>query len=251
MNNLSLNRIKFLASLHQKKHRLEQQKVVVEGLRVIRQMMDNGIEPEELYISQRKPEYTDILGRIDRDRVFDLETKDFSRITDTRSPQGIAALFPNVSIPLSEYNFLIYLDHISDPGNLGTILRTAAAAGVDGIVLSPDCCEATNPKVVRASLGASMFMPVEEREPAWLSGFENVLVADMKGENVFEVERLPHPLVLVIGSEAHGVSQDVMNHCTKKISIPMTERMESLNAAVSASILIYEIRNKSSIHDPR
>ncbi len=242
---ITLNRIKFLASLHQKKFRIEHAQTVVEGLRVIRQMMDNGLTPEELYFSQPKPEYNDIIDRIDADRVFQLDTRDFSRITETRSPQGIAALFPIVPKPLNERNFLLYLDRVSDPGNMGAIMRTAAAAGVDGIVLSPECCEATNPKVVRASLGASMFMPVEIHDAKWLTGFESVLAADMNGENIFEVEHLPCPLALVIGSEAHGISPEVLSLCTKRLSIPMTDHMESLNAAVSSAILIYEIRRKN------
>ncbi len=245
-NQLTHNQVKFLASLSQKKNRIEHGRTVVEGVRVLKQLLDNGLCPDEIYITHEKPEYADILRKAASAPVFELNTREFNRITDTLSPQGIAALFPIEQSTLEKRNFLLYLDHISDPGNMGAIMRTAAAAGVDGVVLSPECCELSNPKVIRSSLGASLFMPSEVHDPSWLSSFDYVYAADASGEDVFTNDNLLYPIILVIGSEAHGLSEEVKSLCDKTLSIPMTNRMESLNAAVSTAVLIYEIRRKNT-----
>ncbi len=240
---LALNHLKLLASLNRKKNRVENGKVVVEGLRTIRQLLDNGIQPEQLYITEAKPDYDCIIRSMPADSCYQLRDRDFSRISETQAPQGIAALYPIREIPIVQKDFLIFLDNVSDPGNLGTIFRTAAAAGVDGIILSPECCERTNPKVIRSSLGASMSLPSEIRESLWLKeSATEILVADMDGEDIFTISNLACPIILVIGSEAHGISPEVRRLASRNVRIPMTTKMESLNAAVSSAILIYEIQ---------
>ena len=143
----------------------------------------------------------------------------------------------------------IFLDGVADPGNVGTILRTANAAGYTQVYLSTDCADPYAPKSVRASMSGLFFTKlcrgVREDILSVLKGTP-VIVADMNGENVFAFQS-PTSFTLVIGNEANGISKETRERATHTVKIPMRETQESLNAAISAGIIMY-VLNKDEFN---
>jgi RNA methyltransferase, TrmH family len=171
-------------------------------------------------------------------------------LSDTETPQGILAVLEFNPYPIPDaLDFILIPDQIRDPGNLGTLLRTAAAAGVQAVFLPPETTDAFAPKVVRSGMGAHFRLPIQpmrwekiRREAKDLQ----VYLADMDGTSCWETDLRP-PLALIIGSEAEGASEEARELATQKISIPMSGDIESLNAGVAGSVLMFEVvRQRSS-----
>jgi RNA methyltransferase, TrmH family len=167
-------------------------------------------------------------------------------LSETESPQGVLAVLNEFRIPIPySLNFILIPDQIRDPGNLGTLLRTAAAAGVQAVLLPPETTDAFAPKVVRSGMGAHFRLPIhsmtwEEIQQFCESANLRVYLADMEGQSCWEAN-LCQPLALVIGSEAEGASELAKHLANQKISIPMSGMMESLNAGVAGSVLMFEV----------
>ncbi len=167
-------------------------------------------------------------------------------ISETDAPQGVLAVveFSNLPIPKSP-NFILIPDQIRDPGNLGTLLRSAAAAGVQAVLIPPETTDAFAPKVLRAGMGAHFRIPIrmmnwdEIKQAAKLEGLK-IFVADMDGVSCWETD-LRQPVALVIGSEADGASESARELADGRISIPMAGEVESLNAGVAGSVLMFEV----------
>ncbi len=165
-------------------------------------------------------------------------------LSDEKSPQGIVT---RVKIPAktlcSPLGKSLFLDGVADPGNVGAIIRTANAAGYDDVYLTRSCADPYAPKSVRASMSGIFFTRLHfgEREEILTMLRESdtpILAADMGGENVFQFHA-PKRFALVIGNEANGVSEEVFAQTNYTVKIPMKETQESLNAAVSAGIIMY------------
>ncbi|MFZ5904776.1 MAG: TrmH family RNA methyltransferase [Chloroflexota bacterium] len=175
-------------------------------------------------------------------------------LSDTETSQGILAVLELTPLPLPlSPDFLLILDQIRDPGNLGTLLRSADAAGVQAVLLPPETTDAFAPKVVRAGMGAHFRLPIHAM--TWdeiirvgrLASLQ-VFLADMHGQSCWETN-LRQPLALIVGGEAEGASESARKLTDQKIGIPMTEKAESLNAAVAGSVLMFEVvrqRNNTS-----
>lgn len=172
-------------------------------------------------------------------------------LSDTDTPQGILAVLEFTRLPVpNSPNFLLIPDQIRDPGNLGTLFRTAAAAGVQAAFVPPETTDAFAPKVVRSGMGAHFRLPIQpmrwekiRRETMELQ----VYLADMNGKSCWESD-LRQPLALIIGSEAEGASDQARELATQKISIPMSGDIESLNAGVAGSVLMFEVvRQRSNV----
>ncbi len=166
-------------------------------------------------------------------------------ISDTKSPQGLfaaCAMKPRV-IPENAEKIVI-LDGVQDPGNVGTIVRTAEALGFDGVIFTGACADAYSPKVLRASMGSALRVPFEERSAETLRGALKgfALYAAMLDENAARLgdEKFPEKTAVVIGSEGGGVSPETAALCDKKLYIPISGA-ESLNAAIAAAIIMWEI----------
>jgi RNA methyltransferase, TrmH family len=165
-------------------------------------------------------------------------------LSDTETPQGILAVLELNQLPIPNYlDFVLIPDQIRDPGNLGTLLRTAAAAGVQAVFIPPETTDAFAPKVVRSGMGAHFRLPIQSmkwekirREAKDLQ----VYLADMDGKPCWETD-LRGPLVLIVGSEAEGASEEARQLASQRISIPMAGRVESLNAGVAGSVLMFEV----------
>jgi TrmH family RNA methyltransferase len=167
-------------------------------------------------------------------------------LSGTETPQGIIAILQFSQLPITDpLNFVLIPDQIRDPGNLGTLLRSAAATGVQAVFLPPETTDAYAPKVVRAGMGAHFHMTIremnwEEIHEVGKSAGLHVFLADMDGKPCWETD-LRQPLALIIGGEAEGASDDARRLSTQRISIPMAGNVESLNAGVAGAVLMFEV----------
>jgi len=242
---LSKSHLSELKKLKQKKYRRLENLTLVEGRNLIEQLIANGFVPEEIIVAHAETAET-VLSQTKCD-IFIAKPHEINELTETETPQPFAAVFEIPEFTIEQYRLLLYLDGIRDPGNLGAIFRIAAAFDLDGIVLSPDCCEVFSPKVIRASLGGVFWIASEVKEPAWLktqSGQRIGLVMNAKTKLQELKLNNKEPLIIVIGSEGSGISTEVSSALTETVSIPISDKMESLNAAVSAGIAVYEIYDK-------
>ena len=229
-------RIKRIASLKTAKGREETGLFFAEGIKLIR---DNADKIVELFVREDKAlEYAkefDIVPTVVSSAVYD-------KISDTDTPQGILATFKIPAESCPQGKRLLVLDGIQDPGNVGALLRTAVAAGFDGVI-AVDSASAYSPKAVRASMGGVFRIPVAKmtRDDAIkaLCG-RLVVVLDMGGENLFSA-RTDGDFALVVGSEGKGLSPEFRSRADKVLALPMAGGIESLNAAVSAGIAMYAL----------
>lgn len=167
-------------------------------------------------------------------------------ISETETSQSILAVLDLVQLPIPDLpNFLLIPDQIRDPGNLGTLIRTATAAGVQVVLLPPETTDAFAPKVVRAGMGAHFRLPIQsmewdEIERVCKSANLQVLLADMAGQSCWETD-FRKPLALIVGGEAEGASEQARQLANGQVCIPMPGEAESLNAGVAGSVLMFEV----------
>lgn len=232
------------------KERKEQGIFLVEGVRICKEIPTEW-NPEfyvsEEYYLQKKEEVLNIV----KDGKYELATKDvFDKISDTMTPQGILALVRQPKYNLEEIQkvenpMLMVLENLQDPGNLGTIIRSCEAAGVSAVILSKDAVDIFNPKVIRATMGSIFRVPfilnqnMEELIP-WLKKHNiTTYAAHLEGTDVYQ-EDLKKPVAFFIGNEGNGLSDELTRAADRKIKIPMSGKVESLNAAIAATVLAYE-----------
>lgn len=244
--------VKELVRLKNKSRAREEAGVfLVEGPRMAREIPEEWIEG--LYLSesyQKKGGWTPKKGI----RTEILSDTVFAYVSDTKTPQGILAVVKRVSYGMEEVcrvvggrkPLLLVLDNLQDPGNLGTIFRTAEAAGVTGIVLGNDCVDIYNPKVIRSTMGAVFRVPflytediVGTLEELRLRGVR-LFAAHLKGENDYDRESYQGGSAFLIGNEGNGLRDEVTACADCLVKIPMEGKAESLNAAVAASLLVFE-----------
>lgn len=239
-------KIKKIRSLKEKKYRDKFGEYVIYGYKLVGEAVDLRL-PITLIVGTEdmliKRGFTE--GVRDGYEVVSVSDDVFSSLTEEANPQGILAVVkkPTAQIKKTSGDCLL-LDGISDPGNLGTIIRTAAAADIKELYLA-SCADAFNPKTVRSSMGGLFRVTVYECDRA--SALEiidkPIVVADMDGVNVFEYEA-DGDFCLAIGNEANGVSNEVRERASIKTAIPMANGVESLNAGVSAGIIMYALKNR-------
>ena len=182
-------------------------------------------------------------------RVLEIPEKLFNDISDTKTSQGITAVCPLPSLnidSLPRKGVFLLLDGISDPGNMGTLIRSAAAFGCTAIVAGRGSCCPFAPKVTRAAAGLNSTVPIifDTDLTAFMQSNSHAfefIGADASGGEINRLRNLEKCLGLVIGSEAHGISEETGKHLSGTVAIPMIGGVESLNAAVTASILLYEL----------
>ena len=228
--------VKELSALKEKKYRKIRGTFLVEGEKMVRECMKSGLNV--LRVIARE----DYAGDIAPALVLGADA--FKAICDEKTPQPLAAEVELPRFPLvSPQHSCILLDGVSDPSNVGAIVRTAVAAGYTEIYCI-DCADAYSPKSVRASMSGVFFAKImqgsREEVLAVLNGVP-LVAADMDGENAFLFES-PEKFALCIGNEGNGLSQEVAGRAQFTVKIPMGEHTESLNAAVSAGILMYLLK---------
>lgn len=256
IHNPKIQRIRDLLSHPQS--RRTQKVFVAEGVRLIEEALRSGYIPEELYYSdQLNQRGMDLISRVkpSASNVEILDHNLLGRLSDTETSQGILCTFPiNETARPPKADFLLILDSIRDPGNMGTILRTACAVGVQVIYLSPECVDIYSPKVLRSAMGAHFQMPMYIR--SWdeigedvKNGYKvsNILMSDVhNGTPVWQCD-LTDPAAIIVCNEATGASTHAKDLATGSIHIPMPGGFESLNASIAAAILLFEVvRQRSS-----
>lgn len=247
----SNQRVKEIVQLQKKSRARNQAGVfVVEGGRMTREVPKEQLVhlyvTEEFYQKHREemPE-----GTVQPELV---SPSVFAAMSDTRTPQGVLAVvrqssYSEEELMKSENVHLLVLDNLQDPGNLGTIFRTAEAAGVTGIIMSRDCVDIYNPKTIRSTMGAIFRMPFVYSEDI-ISTIERLKVqgirvyaAHLDGKKAYDREDYRGKTAFLIGNEGNGLRREVADCADTWIRIPMEGQAESLNAAVAASILMFEV----------
>ncbi|MDK1028564.1 MAG: RNA methyltransferase [Anaerolineae bacterium] len=183
--------------------------------------------------------------------VEEVESHLFQSASETDSPQGILAVLDQSQLPIPKSpNLILILDQMRDPGNLGSLIRTATAAGVQAVLLPPETADAYSPKVVRSGMGAHFRIPIhslgwEDIKIICKDSGLQVILADMDGQPYWKTD-FHRPLALIVGGEMAGASEPARNLADTNVSIPMTGKTESLNASVAGAILMYEVVRQRS-----
>ena len=224
---------------------------VIEGVRLVEEALRSGWGVQELLVSDSLSERgKSLYESIDFPGCAKFQVPDevMSDLTDTETPQGITAVLIQQELALPEHlDFLLILDSIRDPGNVGTILRTASAAGVNAVLIAPETADPFSPKVLRAGMGAQLKLPVRQYNWKELASFFHkqtsmqTMLADMGDGTVFWEANCRQDIALIVSNEAAGPSQAARDLADGVITIPMPGSCESLNAAIAASLLIYEV----------
>ena len=239
--------LKEVRKLHMSKYRKETGRFTVSGFKCVHEALLYG-DVESVIYTEDMREFADKEVRDESIRKIEVSPAVMETIDEARSPQGIIAVASLRDISISpDASFLIALDDISDPVNLGAIIRTADAVGAHGVILSRNTADPASPRAVRSSMGSIFHLPViraDDLRSELLSlkdrGF-SVMGTDLDG-----TEEVPahEKTVLVIGNEAHGMSGDILSACDDRVRIPMYGKAESLNAAVAAGILMYKLKSR-------
>ncbi len=232
--------IKQIRSLADKKFRDRLGQYVVESVKLVKEALSLNLPVIAVVGTERALEGL----ALDGVRVESVSQEVFEYITTEVSPQGVLAVIekPENKI-ISTSNSAILLDGVADPANVGAIIRTAVAFGYETVYMTEDSADPFSPKAVRASMSGIFRVKIvrASREELLFNLNLPVIVADMNGENLFDFE-CPKEFCLIIGNEGHGVSKEFRERADKTVSIPMKNGMESLNAAVSAGVLMYTLK---------
>ena len=259
----SNQRIKELSQIQKKsKVRSREGVFVAEGIRMVRETPYDRLV--SLYFSEsfEKKYGREVLDAISggdakireqiRKKTEILSDPVFSYVSDTKTPQGVLAVVRQMEYTLEQMTegvvpHLMILDNLQDPGNLGTIFRTAEAAGVTGIVMSRDCVDIYNTETIRSTMGALYRMPfvyVEDLRETILSLKEKKIrsyAAHLDGKNTYDKEDYRKGTAFLIGNEGNGLRKEIAECADSWIRIPMCGQVESLNAAVAATVLMFEV----------
>ena len=230
-------------SLKDRKGRKETGCFLVEGRKMVEEALRSAFPVEAVLVDEGRLAELSLPANVP---VYALPEHVLAAVCDTKTPQGLAAVVRMTGSD-SLGSRLVALDGVQDPGNVGTIIRTADAAGLDGVLLSAQCADAFSPKVLRATMGSVFRMGIRVTEdlPGELTrltqeGF-SVLSSQLAGTPFYEREPVGERFCLVIGSEGNGVTPEVQQVATHRVKLPMRGGAESLNAAVAAGIMMYEL----------
>lgn len=241
------------------KARREQQSFIVEGVRLCREALDNGCELiDVMYTAAAKEKHSQLITELERrcKNAYLITEEISTKIADTVTPQGVFVVgkikrnemsLENVR-PTGQY---ILLENLQDPANIGNIFRTAEALGLDGAFMTRDCCDPYNSKSMRAAMGAVFRLPymvVDDVADAMKKCKAKNMrpVASVPNEEASKITaiRFFKGVIMCIGNEGNGLSDELLGVCGERVTIPMNGRAESLNAATAAAILMWEmVRN--------
>ncbi|MFC1784801.1 TrmH family RNA methyltransferase [Candidatus Neomarinimicrobiota bacterium] len=243
---------KLIKSLGKKKYRKLHQIFVIEGERLVSEAVQSNVVIKQIYITDEfiaKPQHNSLMDLIANNAIItnSIGEKEMRGICDTASPSGILALctLPNsLNIDIKKSENWLYLDEIQDPGNLGTLLRSADWFGVKNIAFSENCVDAFNTKVLRGGMGSQFRLNLLDSVSLkdFAKASHTIIGAFQNGESIYALDtKTLMPWVLVIGNEAHGINGKNNDQITVKVTIPTLGSGESLNAAVAGSILLYHL----------
>lgn len=242
---------------NQKSVRHRERRFVMEGVRLVEEVIRASVVPnfifhtEALADESRGKALLTTLQALDAP-CYTVSEPVMESCSDTVTPQGILAVvpFPELSAPDS-LSFGLIADRLRDPGNMGTLLRTALAAGVEQVLLTPGTVDFTNPKVVRAAMGAHLRLPILDAD--WDTVAETVAGCDVwlaaaGATTLYTDVDWTRPVALIIGGEAHGAGDKARSLARDRVSIPIKPVVESLNASVAAAIILFEAVRQRGLH---
>ena len=239
---------KTIQSLQYIKYRNIYNKFIIEGKRITESALDQNIKIGPVFCTDNffKENRTWLKKILSEDiLVKTIDTKTFAKMSSTKSPQGILTTcdIPKHNHPNLKISKWIYLDKISDPGNMGTLIRSCAWFGIKNIALSPQCVDPFNPKTVRAAMGAHFLVTIQkEIDLSIFTKTHRIIAANLNGVNASDYE-FPDKFVLVLGNEAHGISYKNLKYIEENISVFKIGSGNSLNVSTAGSILMYLIMN--------
>lgn len=248
--------VKLAASLRQKKYREENTLFVVEGLRFVKEALASAWTLEYVMVDDDKAENDKILELLvsiaERDcPILSVPSKLYQKISDTENPQGILAVIQQKAQSLEELpiggttSLWVILDSLQDPGNVGTIIRAADAAGAAGVILTPDCADLYAGKTTRATMGSLFHIPVVRASVEQCLDFcaqrgLTLYAAGAEAAVSYSDVTLTEPCAVIFGNEGAGVRQEFKRHAKLNIKIPILGQAESLNVASAAAVILFE-----------
>ena len=246
--------VKYVRSLSDRKQRIATGRCAIEGARLIDDALAANITPEWVICAPRLlPRATATLRCLQARHieVIDVSAAVLKVCSETETPQGLIAVIkqPQLDWPRAPH-LIVIADGLRDPGNLGTLLRSSAAAGVSGVLLAPETVEAFNPKVVRGAMGAHFRLPILAAEWAAIADRVrglNVYLAEADDARAYTAIDWTPPAALIVGGEAEGTSAAAAKLAAARISIPLARGVESLNAAVAASVILFEAKRQREL----
>ena len=268
ISSVSNSQVKLINSLQNKSSQRKKEGLfVVEGIKIFIETPNELIH--SIYVAESVLEnlknakkgfnediHREVLNKLNNLDYILVSDEMAKHMSDTVNTQGIFTVVKMLNYDLSklihieEKQIFLVLDGLSDPGNMGTIIRTAEGAGVSGIIMNKECVDIYNPKVTRSTMGSVFRVPfiIEETLNEAIELLKNsgvvTYAAHLNGSEYFSQDNLSGSVAIFIGNEARGLSENVSNMADKLIKIPMEGKLESLNASVAAAILMYEAKRK-------
>jgi len=249
------NTLKEIKKLKEKKYRVENKRFIIEGFRFLEEGLKSDFNIDKIFIKESsidkfKENFSSYVDNYD-EKLFIVSDNLFKGISGTENSQGVlAVLNMKEETSIVKEGMYILADKVQDPGNLGTIIRTAHSAGCNGVILSKDTVDLYNEKTLRSTMGSIFNIPIIHDEDLYFTkelinkGYNLVCSSLQTDKNFYEVNLVDNAIIAV-GNEGNGISDEVMNLATCKVKIPMLGNTESLNVAIAASIMIYEgVRQK-------
>lgn len=221
---------------------------LLDGAHLLKAYLDNGRQPRHILLratALQDREISDLLERTTDVPVSQLDVRLFAELSELKTPTGVIALIeiPQPDMPVGQSHFALLLEDIQDPGNLGSMLRSAAAAGCDSVFLSRGCTDAWSPKVLRAAMGGHFALCIHENQdlPGVAESFAGTLVAaSLQARHSLYDCDLSGKVAFMVGNEGAGLSAAMLDLATHKATIPMPGKVESLNAAAATAICLFE-----------
>jgi TrmH family RNA methyltransferase len=249
-------RIKYTRSLGRRRVRRREGRFAVEGTRLVEEATRAGLRPVFALYTQAWAETSAGEGVLPalseaEEGCWLVSEAVLAACSDTQSPQGVLLVLPFVQIA-PQPGLCLVLDQLRDPGNLGTILRSAKAAGVGEVMLTPGTVDPYSPKVVRGAMGAHFYLCVSSL--AWpaiakrLAG-RAVWLADMAGDAAYDAVDWVQPAALIVGGEAAGAGEEADRLASGRVTIPMASQVESLNAAMAATVILFEAARQRRVSE--
>lgn len=240
--------IKHVKSLQDKKYRNQYNEYIIEGMKIVEEAIENNEAIESIIVCEELLD-TENLDNIKAHNPVFVPKNIFMQISDTVTPQGVLAVIKRLMTNIQELNKSCYLvlDNIQDPGNMGTMIRTSEACGVDEIFLSKGCADPYSPKVVRSTMGSIFRSTIHDNIDLkqLYNDFKqnNIKIIVTSLEESYEYYKVDYTqkVAIVIGNESNGISEISKEMSDIRIKIPMMGKIESLNASVAASVVMYEV----------
>ncbi len=238
---LSKNHQKLILSLHQKKFRQKHKQFIAEGSKIVVEAIKKGFTYDLLFYTKTwLQEHKELEGK-----GVEVSEKEMKKLSSLKTPPGVLAIFPFLKNEKVTSEIVLVLDKIQDPGNLGTMIRTAHAFGCKNIFCSDDSVDCYNSKVVQATMGSLFYVNIEYVEiGSFLTSFKKsnkskVYSFDLNGEDIYKTI-IDFPAIILLGNESNGVRKELDSAIDKKLKIPISEEIDSLNVSVSQAIALAE-----------